>query len=370
MDSSSARRSLLLTVYPPDGGAARHVIELVSGLDPSSWEIDVACLRDSEPWRELHALANVTLHALRGRHGRPAMRDFGELSQLVRLSRGADVIHAHSAKAGFLTRCAAVLAGRRRSTIFTPHGWSYWAATGAEARLYLGLERFAAHWCRAVVAVSEAEAAAGLDAGIGRKPQFRVIPNGVDVDRFAARPRPEAGRIVFVGRLAPPKRPDIVVKAFGEMRNKGNEARVDFVGDGPLRAELDAYIADEGLRGAVTLLGSRTDVPELLSRAAVFVLASDYEGCPLSVIEAMAAGVPVVATAVGGVPELVVDRETGLLVQPGRPDLLAAALSELLADPLRAQALGLAGRERAHALFSRERMVAATAALYDEIASD
>ena len=369
MPSSSAGRTLLLTAYPPEGGAARHVIELASGLDPGSWEIDVACLRDSEPWHELHALPNVTLHPLGGRHGRPAMRDVGDLPLLVRLSRRADVIHAHSAKAGFLTRCAAVLAGRPRRTIFTPHGWSFWAATGAEARLYLGLERITARWCRAVVAVSEAEGAAGLDAGIGRKSQFRVIPNGVDLGRFAAPPRPEAGRIVFVGRLAPPKRPDLVVKALAELRKRWNEARVDFVGDGPLRADLEACITAEGVHGAVALLGSRTDVPELLSRAAVFVLASGYEGSPLSVIEAMAAGVPVVATAVGGVPELVVDGETGLLVEPGRPDLLAAALSELLADPVRAQALGLAGRAHAQALFSREQMVATISALYEEIAS-
>ena len=135
MPSSSAGRTLLLTVYPPEGGAARHVIELASGLDPDSWEIDVACLRDSEPWRRAPALPNVTLHPLGGRHGRPAMRDVGDLPLLVRLSRRADVIHAHSAKAGFLTRCAAVLAGRPRRTIFTPHGWSYWAATGAGGAL-------------------------------------------------------------------------------------------------------------------------------------------------------------------------------------------------------------------------------------------
>jgi glycosyltransferase involved in cell wall biosynthesis len=366
MPNSSARHRLLLTVYPPDGGAARHVIELGSGLDPESWEIDLACVPDSEPWHELGERSNVTVHSLGGRHGRPVARDLGDLPMLARLARKADVVHAHSSKAGFLTRLGAAVAGRRRCTIFTPHGWSFWAATGVEARFYLSLERAASHWCRTVVAVSQAEGSAGLGAGIGRPSQYRVIPNGIDLDRFAAPPRPDAGRIAWVGRLAPPKRPDLAVRALALIRGAGQEARLDIVGEGPLRADLEAQVAAEGLGGAVGLLGFRNDVPELLSRSAVFVLVSGYEGCPLSVLEAMAAGVPVVATAVGGIPELVAHGETGLLVESGRPEALAAALDELLSDPARAEALGRAGRERVRERFSREQMLAATSSLYAE----
>jgi glycosyltransferase involved in cell wall biosynthesis len=99
------------------------------------------------------------------------------------------------------------------------------------------------------------------------------------------------------------------------------------------------------------------------------LLASDYEGCPLTVLEAMAAGVPVVATAVGGVPELIIDGETGYLVAPDRAQPIAAALEAILTDPNRGRALGAAGRQRARALFSHERMVCETIALYDEIAA-
>ena len=145
------------------------------------------------------------------------------------------------------------------------------------------------------------------------------------------------------------------------------DARLDLVGDGPLLGHVQARLGAADVQGAVRLLGLRDDVPELLSRAACFLLTSDYEGCPLSVLEAMAAGVPVVATAVGGVPELVGHGETGILVEPGRPEGLARGLDELLSDPARAEALGRAGRQRAKEHFSRESMVAATVAVYEEI---
>ena len=370
MPSSSARPRLLLTAYPPDGGVARHLVDLVTGLDPESWEIDLACLAGSEPAGLLAARPNVMIHQLRGTHGRPAQHDLRDLSLLSRLVGAADVVHAHSAKAGFLVRLVAAMRGARQRTLYTPHAWSFWAATGAEARLYLGLERMAARWCRQIVAVSEADRSAGVESGVGAPSLYRVIANGIDVDRFTLPRDPVAGRVLWVGRLAKPKRPDMVVEALALLTRTRPDARCDLLGDGPLRPEVERDVAAGELRGAVRLLGIRDDVPELLSRAACLLLTSDYEGLPLAVIEAMAAGVPVVATAVGGVPEIVVHGETGLLVEPGRPDHVASAISDLLGDPARAEALGLAGRRRARALFTRERMIAATVALYDEIIAD
>jgi glycosyltransferase involved in cell wall biosynthesis len=115
-------------------------------------------------------------------------------------------------------------------------------------------------------------------------------------------------------------------------------------------------------------MGPREDVPALLSQATCLLLTSDYESCPYTVIEAMAAGVPVVATRVGGVPELVEDGVSGLLVEPGRPESIAVAIGELLADPDRARQLGSAGRRLARERFSVERMVSETVALYEELA--
>jgi glycosyltransferase involved in cell wall biosynthesis len=146
------------------------------------------------------------------------------------------------------------------------------------------------------------------------------------------------------------------------------EATLDVVGDGPLRPGLEELADRLGVRPHVRFLGARADLPDLLNDAACLLLASDYEGCPLSVIEAMAAGLPVVATAAGGVPELVVDGETGVLAEPGSSAQLASGLRAVLSSPELARALGSQGRERARRLFSRERMVRETCALYEEIA--
>jgi glycosyltransferase involved in cell wall biosynthesis len=196
-----------------------------------------------------------------------------------------------------------------------------------------------------------------------------VIPNGIDLEPFAGEPQPREGRMVFIGRLRSPKRVDLALEALRQVREAVPAATLDVVGDGPLRAGLEQLAGRLGVSDRVRFLGTRTDLPLLLRDAQCFVLASDSEGCPLSVLEAMAAGVPVVATSVGGVPELVVDGETGTLARPGDATELAVALRGVLSAPERARTLGENGRERARRLFSRERMIQDTCALYDEIAA-
>jgi glycosyltransferase involved in cell wall biosynthesis len=369
MNDSSAPLRLLLSIYPPDGGAAQHVIDLVLGLDPERLAIDLVCRPGSEVWAALERTGNVTLHPLRGLHGRPAMGDLRDLPLLFRLAGRADVIHAHSSKAGFLTRLAAAAHRNSSRTLFTPHAWSFWAAGGVEGHAYIALERLGARWCRILIAVSHAERAAGLAAGVGRPEQYRVIPNGIDLELFAREPRPRAGRIVLVGRLASQKRVDLALEAFRTVREALPEATLDVVGDGPFRRRLEELAGRLEVRQYVRFLGARADLPDVLNEAACLLLASDYEGCPLSVLEAMAAGLPVVATAVGGVPELVVDGETGVLAEPGSSAQLASGLRTVLSSPELARALGSRGRERARRLFARERMVRETCALYEEIAA-
>jgi glycosyltransferase involved in cell wall biosynthesis len=359
-------RRLLIASQPLDAGVPNHILNLVSSLDPERWTLDVACPRQSLLWRRLEGRESVRLHAIQP-HRDPSPADLLTLATLLRLARQADVVHAHSAKAGFLARLAAVVRGRRRNCVFTPHGWSFWSAQGRRAAFYGALERRAARWCEAIVALSGFERDSGLAARVGDRAQYRVIPNGVDTTRFAAEPAPVPGRVVMVGRLAAPKRHDLALHALARLSNRNSDAMLQVVGGGPRREKIVALADELGLPDRVRLLGARDDVPELLSRAACLVLVSDYEGCPLSVIEAMAAGVPVIASRVGGLTELVDHGVTGLLVPHDDPDALAAAVGELLADPERARRLGRAGRERARELYSIERMVAATVALYDEI---
>jgi glycosyltransferase involved in cell wall biosynthesis len=356
---------LLLAAQPLDGGVSRHVVELAQAL-PADIAVEVACPRKSLTWSTLEGSA-VRLHGIEA-HRKPRPGDARSLATLVKLARDADVVHVHSAKAGFVGRLAASLRGKRTACAFTPHGWSWWAADGAEAQLYLRLERLAAHWCRTIVALSDDERAAGLAAQVGRAEQYRVIPNGVPLERFALPRAPVRGRILMVGRLAPPKRPDLALRAFAKSRARIPEAELHVVGDGPLRAEAEALAADLGVAEAVRFLGNRDDVPELLVRAECALLASDYEGCPLAVVEAMAASVPVAATASGGTAELVRAGATGALAAKGDAEGLADALVQVLADPARAAELGAEGRRDAERNLSLDRMVGRLVALYDELA--
>jgi glycosyltransferase involved in cell wall biosynthesis len=354
-----------LTLYPPDGGVTRHVIDLVGGLDPEQWAVDLACPPGTDPWRELSGRPGVRLHALApGKE--PGLSDARDLRRLLGLVARADVVHAHASKAGFLTRVAAGVRGRRRVTVFTPHAWSFWARE-QRSRLWLTLERRAAAWCRAIVAVADAERRAGLEAGVGSEDKYRVIRNGIDPAAFDRPRRVVPGRILLVGRLAAQKRPDVAIRALARLRERRPDAVLDVVAHGPLEREAAVLVAELGLGDRVRLLGKRDDVPDLLAQAECFLLTSDYEGCPYTVLEAMAAGVPVVATRVGGLPELVADDETGVLFEPGDPDAAANALDRVLGAPQHARRLGEAGRERVRREFSRERMVRETAALYDSL---
>ncbi|MFN2471258.1 MAG: glycosyltransferase family 4 protein [Gaiellaceae bacterium] len=359
------RRRLLLASQPLSAGVPRHVLDLVDGLRGTSWDVDVACPPSSTLWRALQGRGDVRLHELGGAR-RPSPADAASLARLVRLVRRADVVHVHSAKAGFLGRLAAALAGRTDRVVFTPHAWSFWAVGGAEARAYLRLERLAARWCRTIVAVSADERAAGLAAGVGRTEQYRVIPNGVDVSRFALPREPVRGRVLSLGRLAAQKRPDIAVRAFARVRERMPHARLELASDGPLRAQVEQLVSALGIADSVELLGYRDDVPELLSRAAALVVASDYEAAPLTVLEGMAAGVPVVATRAGGVEEALGD--TGLVVPTGDAEALADTLGRVLSDDALARRLGESARRRVQGRFTHEQMVADTLALYDEVA--
>jgi glycosyltransferase involved in cell wall biosynthesis len=336
------------------------VLDLVECVPRDRFELHVACPRRSQLWAELERDPDVRLHPIAASR-RPAPADFVSLVRLVRLVRRADVVHVHSAKAGFLGRLAAALTGRRRACLFTPNGWSFWAADGLERRVYLGLERLAARWCRTIVAVSEHERRAGLEAGIGDESAYAVIPNGIDLDRYAGAPEPVPGRVVMIGRLAPQKRPELAVEALAQVP----DAELQLVGDGPLRAEVEAHARRLGVEARVHVLGHRDDIPALLGRASCLLLPSDYEGWPFVVMEAMAAGVPVIASSVGGIPELVEHGRTGLLVDPGRVEPVAAALGELLGDPERARAMGDEGRRVARERLSREAMTARVVHLYD-----
>ena len=259
-------------------------------------------------------------------------RDLLGLVELIRLLRRErpHVLHASSSKAGVLGRLAAV-ATRVPVRIFTVHGWAFGASSGGSSAFYRWADRLMSPLTTATICVSDRELAAGLAARTCRAERTVVIRNAVDV-----RGAPRSGldhdppRLIAVGRLRPPKDFGTLVQALAALTTAPYEAAI--VGEGPERGALEKQVAALGLDGRVRLDGERDDVASLLAESDVFVLSSRSEGLPVSVLEAMAAGLPVVASAVGGVDELVVDGETGLLVPQADADALASALARLIGD--------------------------------------
>lgn len=355
-------RLLVLITLSELGGAQTAVTLLLPGL-ADRFEVTLAA-HGSGPLREAAEAARVPFVELR--HVRRSINPWHDalgLVELVRLCRRLrpDIVHAHSSKVGVLGRVAAWLA-RVPVRVFTVHGWSFAAYGGVAGRLYLWIERLVRPLTTAVVCVAEATREQGVAARACDPAHAVVIHNAVDVTSFGA-PAEAPGPvwIVSVGRFAYPKDFSTLLDAL-ELVAAGYRAML--VGDGPRLADVSAGLQARGLSGRVELLGARGDVADVLVRADVFVLSSLSEGFPVSILEAMAAGLPVVATDVGGVAEAVADGETGILVPPADPDALAAALAWLVADADLRRRLGAAGRARALRLFDVERFRAAHLDLY------
>jgi glycosyltransferase involved in cell wall biosynthesis len=388
-------RILILITLAEKGGAQTYVASLLPALAPR-FEVVVAAHGDG-PLVAAARDAGVTFVPLRHvRRPLNPVRDLLGLLELVTLIRRVrpDIVHVNSSKAGVLGRVAALLT-RVPITVFTVHGWAFKAYSGVASALYRLADGLMAAATTVTICVTETERAAGLAARTCRAGRTVVIANAVDVGaaerarhadppqlvpsdresdpddppRIVAADRERhtdpPPRIVTVGRLAFPKDPLTLVRALARVRASGHLFRASFVGDGPDAADVAAEIRAVGLESSVELCGARSDVGAVLARSDVFVLSSRSEGGPISILEAMAAGLPVVASDVGGVREQVADGATGLLVPPGDPDALAGALERLLADPDLRRRLGAVGLERARERFDLPRLRAEHLELYD-----
>lgn len=367
LDLGGAQQNTLHCVAHHD--RARFRVGLIAGaggrLDPEARAIADADV-DLVPWLR-HPVAPVAdvLAVLRLRE---------------RFRRGRiDVVHTHSSKAGIVGRLAARLAGVP-ALVHTVHGWSFndtqpWPVRAA----YVALERLAARWTHRLVVVSSLNRDKGLSLGIGSEERYRTVHSGIRADDFR-RPRgvrdamrarlgygPDDRVVGTVGNLKAQKAPLDWIEAAAIARERDDRLRFFLVGDGPLRAESEALAARRGLGDRVRFLGWRDDVADLLQAMDVFLLTSRFEGLPRSVLQAMAAGVPVVATAVDGTPEVVIDGETGVLVAPGDPRAAAEAVVRVAEDRNLADRLRSGASRRLGEGFDIDRMVVDLETMYLEI---
>jgi len=365
MPGATPRPRVLLGITLAEvGGAQSYVAALLPAL-AGRYDVVLAAYGEG-PLVQEAARAGARFvplqHVRRPIHPLRDLAGFVELARLFRRER-PHVVHASSSKAGVLGRLAAA-ATRVPIRIFTVHGWAFSAYSGLASRLYRVSDRLMSPLTTVTICVSEQELAAGLEAGTCRAERSVVIHNAVDV---AAAPRSRhdrpVPRLVAVGRLKAPKDFLTLVRALAGLPEGGFEALL--VGDGPDRGEIEDEIRKLGVEGCVQLTGERSDVPALLADSDVFVLSSRSEGLPVSVLEAMAAELPVVASNVGGLGELVVDGETGLLVPPGDPKALGEALGRLIEDRELRLRFGAASRARAERLFDLDAFRQAHLDLYD-----
>jgi len=279
-----------------------------------------------------------------------------------------DVVHTHCAIPGFVGRIAAWLA-RVPVIIHTAHGFHFHAGMSWFVRLpYVLGERLCGLVTDTLLTQNRSDLEQAERFGIGPRGRRRYIGNGIDLEQFRPRaeraPRGEVAVLTCVARLEPVKNHRMLFEAVAKLRQRGTPCRLRLVGDGPLRHEYEELCRQLGIGECVEFLGYRNDVPELLAGTDIAVLTSIKEGMQRAVIEPMAMGIPVVATRAPGTREVLRHGETGLAVEVGDTEGLAAALSLLIGDPALRARLGERGREVAALEFDERPIVAALRELY------
>jgi glycosyltransferase involved in cell wall biosynthesis len=366
------------------GGAQENTMLTADLLDPERYAVDVVSGPQAGPEgsliEEVQARGiHLTIEPNLVREVNPLK----DLSALLALTshirhRGYAIVHTHSSKAGILGRWAAWLAGTP-VIVHTVHGWGHHERQHPMVRrTFILLEQLTAPITDKLIVVSPLNTEKGLADRIATPEKYVTIRSGIDLERFRypTRPReavraelgipPDATVVGTVTRLSEQKAPLDFVSAAARIGARHPDVQFVIVGDGPMRAEVEAAITSEGLTHSVHLTGLRRDVPDLMHSFDIFALSSLWEGLPRVLPQAMAAGLPIVATAVDGNTEAVTDGANGFLTPAGDPGALAEALLKLLRDPALAARMGQAGLARIDE-FGARRMAQQIESLYEEL---
>lgn len=353
------------------GGAEMHVLSLVKRIDPSRFAVSLMCLGPGDARMEEEASRHVeSLVTVRFRWRRFPV-SFAKMVRFLRKGR-FDVVHCHLPLADLLGRQAGWIAGVP-VRLTTEHGKFL-----SKPWYYLAFERL-------LIPITDARICVSRDILEIRKrregtPERKLvyIPNAVDTARFR---NPSRGRahvasefgwnpahpiVIAVGRLAPEKNYELLIRAIDLLRPRFPSIKCLIVGDGRCRAELEGVAASLGLAPHVAFTGARADIPDLLGAADVFALSSLREGLPISLLEAMAAGKGIVATSVGGIPETIRDGENGLLVPSANVEALAEGIGKLLADDGLRGRLGRSARGDVERDYDLGNVVRRIESLYEE----
>lgn len=366
------------------GGAQKIVLDLIAGLDQESFEVHLIAGLETESegsfWSQCEELLERShLHPIKEMVRSPSItKDIKAFSALVRLFRELrpDIVHSHTSKAGVLARFAAYRA-KVPKVIHSTHGLIYdpkakipGVGKGIFLKLFLFLERWVGRYTDHLIVLSEQEAGQAMSLGLAEHSKVIAVGNGIPLVEFSKIDRDVVNwkvphlRLGIAGRLASEKGHDLLLVSFKKLLGLYPHLCLKIAGDGPLRNDLEVKVKELGIEDQVKFMGYQSDMVAFLREIDIFVLSSHYEGFGLVLVEAMAAGLPVVATDVGGVREVLIDGKTAIIVPPASEHELVMGVDYFLRHPHLAYQYGQNGRQHAMEKFSRQQMLRRHVELY------
>lgn len=359
------KRLLYLITLPELGGAQAHVLELLKhfrnyydvhfATSGPGWLTNAAVELGIKTYTLPSLARSISIFS-----DIQASKELGNLLKRIK----PDLIHAHSSKAGFIARISARFLSI--PVVFTAHGWGFKPGVPNPRRLIVWLsELFASGLTERIICVSNYDRLLAQRHFLRDNGRIITIHNGLSDVSAIADPSISPPRIVMTARFQEPKEQNLLLRSFA-MLNQRQQATLTFVGSGPRIAESQLLAQELGVSEQVAFLGDRNDVANLLQSSQIFVLLSRYEGLPISILEAMRAGLPIIASNVGGVPEQIQHNLSGILV-PNEISQIADALQKLISNIELRTDMGQVSRQRFLNYFSSEKMLNQTEQVYAQI---
>ena len=371
---------LHVITHLPIGGAQDNTLYTVELLDKVKYDISLCCNLNGELVSRAKKVKHLKLYDVPNlRREVSIINDIRAFLYLYKLIKKENftIIHTHSSKAGFLGRIAAML-NKTPIVIHTIHGFAFHDYMNSfKKNIFIYLEKLSAKWTHGLVTVSNLNKKKVVDLGIAPIEKLKNIYSGIDLtlfineknDQFRKELNLDSNHLLLgsVGRLSNQKDPITMIEAFCIVIKRFPSAHLTLVGDGELRDEILIKIDQLQLNGRVHLTGNKNDPWKIYHSLDLFIMSSIYEGLGRSITEALSCGVPVVCTSVEGVPEIVRDNETGILVPPKDPGALATGIIKSLNDMDNARKMAEEGRKFVNENFDVKKMVDDIDTLYDTL---
>lgn len=363
-----------IITLPILGGAQSHVYELMAHIN--EYDYETLLITGSAGWLtekadELGIKCYIVPSIVREISPANDIKALYDVCKILKKEH-PQIIHCHSSKAGIIGRIAGKMCGI--NTVFTAHGWAFTEGISSKKRwLYCRIENFVGYFTDKIICVSEYDHQLGANNLPAHKDKMLTLHNAIpDLPQYVrdweTHSVGDVLHCVVVARFSPPKKNVELLHILRKLLDDGMSLDITFIGDGPDYAKARAVTQVLGLESSAFFLGARSDVPELLPQYDLLILLSNWEGLPISIIEAMRAGLPVLASDVGGVSEEVLHHETGWLVQKGNEqDELVACLADALQNKSIFQEFGQNGRAIYQEKFNIKEMVNQIHSVYQEL---